>query len=76
VLLASFVWVARLTKPLLTVAELTLSGRDLLMLAGGLFLIVKAVRELHKSLEEAGLLPRQRLPARGFGNAVAQIAKP
>ena len=72
-LLASIVWVARLTKPLLTVAELTFSGRDLLMLAGGLFLIVKAVRELHKAVEEAGLPPRQRPPATGFGNAVAQI---
>jgi predicted tellurium resistance membrane protein TerC len=72
-LLASIVWVARLTNPLLTVAELTLSGRDLLMLAGGLFLIVKAVRELHKAVEEAGLPARQRPPATGLGNAVAQI---
>jgi predicted tellurium resistance membrane protein TerC len=72
-LLFSIVWVARLTAPLLTVRELTLSGRDLLMLAGGVFLIVKAVRELHQAVEEAGLPKRQRLPAASFRSAVTQI---
>jgi predicted tellurium resistance membrane protein TerC len=53
-LLFSINWLTGLTAPLLTLGELTLSGRDLLMFGGGGFLIVKAVREMHEALEEAG----------------------
>jgi len=71
-LLFSVAWIASLTQPLLSLGKLTLSGRDLLMLGGGLFLIVKAVREMHDAVEEAGLTPRERRVT-GFGSAVAQI---
>jgi predicted tellurium resistance membrane protein TerC len=71
-LLGSAVWIVGWTAPLLTIAEWELSARDMLMLAGGLFLIVKAVRELHHQVEQAGL-PKHRREATSFGNAVAQI---
>jgi len=71
-LLFSIAWLAGLTAPLLTVAELSLSGRDLLMLGGGAFLIVKAVLELHQAVEEAGHAEPQRR-AGGFAMAIAQI---
>jgi predicted tellurium resistance membrane protein TerC len=71
-LLFSISWIASLTAPMLTIADLSLSGRDLLMLGGGLFLIVKAVRELHKEVEEAGATGDER-PATGFASAITQI---
>ena len=50
-LLFSITWIARLTEPLINVAGFTLSGRDLILLVGGLFLIAKATYELHERLE-------------------------
>jgi predicted tellurium resistance membrane protein TerC len=50
-LLFSITWIARLTAPLVTVGSLSLSGRDLILLIGGLFLIAKATYELHERLE-------------------------
>ena len=47
-LLFSISWIAGLTKPIFDVAGWEVSGRDLLMFGGGLFLIVKAVREMHE----------------------------
>jgi predicted tellurium resistance membrane protein TerC len=71
-LLFSISWIASLTQPMIEVADLSLSGRDLLMLGGGLFLIVKAVREIHEAMEEAGNTGVERRPT-GFANAIAQI---
>ena len=50
-LLASISWLVTLTAPLVTVYGVTASGRDLIMLAGGMFLLTKATRELHERLE-------------------------
>ena len=71
-LLFSIAWIAGLTQPMLELGEINLSGRDLLMLGGGLFLIVKAVREMHDAVEESGAAPGARRVT-GFGSAVAQI---
>lgn len=71
-LLFSMSWIAGLTAPLLHLGAVALSGRDLLMLAGGAFLMVKAVRELHKEVEEAGASAEDR-PATGFASAITQI---
>jgi predicted tellurium resistance membrane protein TerC len=54
------------------IGDADFSGRDLLMLGGGLFLIVKAVREIHESMEEAEFSGAERRP-KGFANAIAQI---
>ena len=50
-LLASIAWIARLTTPLVTLFEFEISGRDLILIVGGLFLIAKATYELHDKLE-------------------------
>ncbi len=50
-LLASLAWMARLTAPLFSVLGKGISGRDLILLAGGLFLLTKATREIHDKLE-------------------------
>src|SRR5690625_6168988 len=50
-LLISITWVIGLTAPLFTVFGVTLSGRDLILLGGGLFLLYKATTEIHHRLE-------------------------
>ena len=50
-LLFSLSWIVRLTAPLFTVLGQEISGRDLVLLIGGLFLIGKATREIHERLE-------------------------
>jgi len=50
-LLLSLSWIIGLTEPLFTVAGFEISGRDLVLLAGGLFLIWKSVHEIHQKLE-------------------------
>lgn len=53
-LLFSLTWVMQLTKPLFTVLEYDISGRDLILLIGGLFLIGKSTFEIHDKLEGTG----------------------
>jgi predicted tellurium resistance membrane protein TerC len=53
-LLLSIVWVARLTTPLFTILGEEISARDLVLLAGGLFLLAKSTHEIHTSLEGDG----------------------
>jgi predicted tellurium resistance membrane protein TerC len=50
-LLASIVWVVRLTSPLFEVLGQEISGRDLILILGGLFLIAKSTHEIHDKLE-------------------------
>ena len=53
VLLAGISWLVTLTTPLVTLGPLSLSGRDLILLVGGLFLLFKATMEIHERLEGA-----------------------
>ena len=50
-LLSVISWMVTLTKPLFSVADFSFSGRDLIMLLGGIFLLFKATTELHERLE-------------------------
>ena len=50
-LLMSIAWIVRLTAPLFTVFAQEISGRDLILLGGGLFLLGKATIEIHERLE-------------------------
>ena len=50
-LLLSLAWVMRLTEPLVEVLGRAISGRDLILFFGGLFLIAKSTMEIHSSLE-------------------------
>ncbi|MCS2152540.1 TerC family protein [Scandinavium goeteborgense] len=70
-LLASIAWVVRLTNPLFTLFDHSFSARDLILLAGGLFLIWKASKEIHESIEgeEEGL----KTNVHSFFGAIVQI---
>lgn len=50
-LLLSLSWIIGLTQPLFTIFSFDISGRDLVLLVGGLFLIWKSVHEIHQKLE-------------------------
>jgi predicted tellurium resistance membrane protein TerC len=50
-LLLSLAWIMRLTEPLFTLLGQEVSGRDLILIGGGLFLLWKSVHEIHNSLE-------------------------
>lgn len=50
-LLFAITWVMGLTEPLISAIGREFSGRDLILLGGGLFLIAKATREIHENLE-------------------------
>lgn len=50
-LLLSLSWIIGLTEPLFTVFSLQVAGRDLILLAGGLFLLWKSTHEIHQKLE-------------------------
>jgi predicted tellurium resistance membrane protein TerC len=78
ILLAALAWIVSLTRPVLTVAGLGLSWRDLILLAGGVFLLVKATREIHHAVEgdaepEHGVSGRAAVRA-SFAAIVAQVA--
>jgi predicted tellurium resistance membrane protein TerC len=71
-LLASLAWMIQLTAPLVHVLGRAISGRDLILLAGGLFLIYKSTREIHAKLEGEERQGGARAPA-SFGSVVTQI---
>src|SRR6185369_10610411 len=50
-LLCSLAWMVKLTAPLFEVFNFAVSGRDLILLGGGLFLLVKSTMEIHEKLE-------------------------
>jgi predicted tellurium resistance membrane protein TerC len=51
VLLFTLTWMMRLTAPLFTVLGMGISGRDIILIGGGLFLIAKATHEIHAEIE-------------------------
>src|SRR5690349_18793274 len=51
-LLLSLTWIMGLTAPLFSISRLEVTGRELILIAGGLFLIAKSTREIHLKLEE------------------------
>lgn len=74
ILLASAIWLSQLTKPLFHLFSMAVSGRDLFMLIGGLFLLAKATQEIHTELEPEEETPNFNTKARQFGWIVTQIA--
>ncbi|WP_026381068.1 TerC family protein [Afifella pfennigii] len=65
-------WIIGLTAPLLTAFGQEISWRDIILLAGGLFLLVKATKEIHNEIEheEAGLT---RKATASFAGVIAQV---
>ncbi len=72
-LLLSLSWLIGLTEPLFEVAHLEFSGRDLIMLAGGLFLLGKATFEIHEKLEGHEAKSDSKAKAPSLTNVVVQI---
>ena len=72
ILLFSLTWVIGLTAPLFTVFGQEISGRDLVLLIGGLFLLAKSTHEIHGSLEgEEGHASAKVYPS--FTSVIIQI---
>ena len=71
-LLLSLAWIIRLTAPLFAILGQELSGRDLILIAGGLFLLAKATHEIHDKLEGEAGRANPKGPA-SFGSVVFQI---
>lgn len=71
-LLFSLSWVMSLTHPWFTVFAQAISGRDLILIGGGLFLLAKATHEIHASLEGAQENQAQ-MAAKGLGMVLVQI---
>ena len=74
-LLYSIVWLTRLTTPWFHFGEQAVTGRDLILFIGGLFLLMKSVLEIHQAMEGAGKSHNQTEKAYStFVMTVVQIA--
>ena len=75
-LLFTLTWVMTLTAPLFEIPVLgkPISGRDLILIGGGLFLLWKSVHEIHNALEGEEEDARGAVVVAGFGAVIAQIA--
>ena len=71
-LLMSIAWVIRLTAPLFSVLTQEISGRDLILLIGGLFLLAKSTHEMHSQLEGEEGHSSARVAA-SFASVIIQI---
>src|SRR5580765_436323 len=69
-LLLSLTWIMRLTQPWLTIGPQEISGRDLILLVGGMFLLWKSTHEIHERLEGAAEAARK---AEGKANTMASV---
>ena len=79
-LLGAAYWIIQLTEPFATVLGIEVSGKSLILLAGGLFLIAKATKELHHMVEDGGATehdpntrPGLRKHAATMGSVLVQI---
>jgi len=70
-LLFSISWMARLTTPLFSVMDHAVSGRDLILILGGLFLLAKATWEIHDKLE--GAHDETGRVAASFASVIGQV---
>jgi predicted tellurium resistance membrane protein TerC len=72
-LLLTLTWIMTLTTPLFSVFRNAVSGRDIILLAGGLFLLAKSTHEIHASLEGKPSEAKSKV-ARNFVSVLIQIA--
>jgi len=71
-LLLSLTWVMRLTAPLFVAFGMEISGRDLILIGGGLFLLAKSTLEIHENLEGVHGSTRRKIAASYMG-VIVQI---
>lgn len=74
-LLASIAWIVQLTEPVFTVFDKAFSWRDMILIAGGLFLVWKATKEIHHHVapKESGDVFETSKASITFGAAISQI---
>ena len=72
-LLFSINWIADLTEPWFTILDHDVSGRDLILIGGGLFLLGKSTFEIHEKLEGAEHAPGTVRQAASFASVIVQI---
>lgn len=72
-LLGSVLWLVGLTKPLFSLLGQEVSGRDIFLIVGGLFLLFKGTREIHNEFEESSEISFKKVAASLLG-IVMQIA--
>jgi predicted tellurium resistance membrane protein TerC len=76
ILLFTLTWMMQLTEPLFTVFRLGISGRDIILIGGGLFLIAKATHEMHAEIEarDDPASGEDAAPGKAFLWVVTQLA--
>ncbi|MEX2285798.1 MAG: TerC family protein, partial [Planctomycetaceae bacterium] len=70
-LLLTLAWIIRLETPLFSVFEKEISGKDLILIGGGLFLLGKSTREIHHKLEGEDRTKLHAHPS--FASVIVQI---
>jgi predicted tellurium resistance membrane protein TerC len=73
IMLGGIAYVIHLTTPIFSVAGCDFSWRDLILIAGGLFLLVKGTREIHEDIEGGG--PEEAAPNRVASSMVSAIVQ-
>jgi predicted tellurium resistance membrane protein TerC len=73
-LLASLSWIVGLSYPVISVAALSFSWRDIILIAGGLFLLAKATREIHGEVEGADEHNGAHAARRSLAAVITQLA--
>ena len=73
VLLSLLVWLIGLTEPVITVKSVALSWRDIILIAGGMFLIAKATHEIHAEVESGEGEQDEKSAANAFFWVIMQI---
>jgi len=72
-LLASIAWIIGLTAPVFSVGDHSVSWRDIILIGGGIFLLIKATKEIHERLEGEMSHGTSGVAHASFGIVIAQI---
>lgn len=73
ILLSIISWIAGLTYPLLTIGSFEASGRDIILFAGGTFLLVKTIMEIYEKIYHDEEASPKETAVRSFAAAIVQI---
>lgn len=74
IMLGGIVWFIHMTTPIFSIGEYQFSWRDLVLLAGGLFLLVKGTREIHENIEGENEEGTKKVFSNSMTSAIVQIA--
>ncbi len=72
-LLMTISWLIQFTDPIFTLFEIDFSGRDLILLGGGLFLLVKTISEIHEKVEVGTEEKHANKKVRSFASVITMI---